>query len=362
MESSARRGVSLLALLGCAVGLQACGRLQSMSRVDPVSVAVYPGGLHKDETRSASGGGCTQFVRGINSYSLGAVNLDCFVFPEDRPPPTPARAISPDDRPPSNQLAYTRAAGNRMYRNRLTSLLIKQSDDICVEEMGQLTSNEATVNASLNILSTAATTAANIVTGDQAASILTGVGTLAGASRSHIAADVYRNTFAYAISRAITLERERQREKILARFNDAHDVYSVDEAIRAVNQYHGVCSFYKGLELVLASVEGDLRNRETQARQAQIRELEEQVRSFREQMMALPTTDTNGRAAYQRRIDALLNRIRDLRLAGAPLPSGQAGVAGGNAGGTTTQTAPAPGAPQPEPEQPPAEEEEDEEG
>lgn len=217
-------------------------------------------------------------------------------------------------------LAYARAASDRVDRNRLAQILMKHSDDVCTIEMGTITANQATVNSSLNILATAATTTANIVTGNQAQQILTGVGTFAGASRSHLNADVYRNTVAYAISRAITLERQRLRELIESRYGQSRADFTVDEAIRAANQYHGVCSFYKGLELVLASVEGDQRTRAAEARRAQIEELEQQIRRYREQMLALRKEE--DRQPYQERIDELLARIQALTLAGVPVPAG----------------------------------------
>lgn len=246
-------------------------------------------------------------MRGEGSFSRGAINLDCFVFPEDR---------NVDVKVKPARLAYARAVDSQRERNRLTALLLKHSDDVCVEELGQLTANEATVNASLNILATAATTTANIVTGAQAQEILTGVGTFATASRSHLNSNVYRNTVAYAISRAITIERKRLRDSLEAHYGDSENQFTVDEAIRAANEYHGVCSFYKGLELVLASVEGDQRSREAQAREAQIDELEEQIRSYQEQMRASDGQD----ALYLEKIKELLDRIQKLRLAGVPLP------------------------------------------
>jgi hypothetical protein len=297
-----RHGLMILTISIGAIALTGCARLGAMSRVDPLTVAVYPGGGHGQDP-ATSQINCP-LVRGVGSYSAGAINLDCFRFPED------LNAAQP-------RLAYARAVGSERERNRLTALLLKHSDDICVEEMGRLTSNEAAVNASLNILGTAATTTANIVTGNQAQQILTGVGTFAGASRSHLNSSVYRNTMAYAISRAITLERQRLRTAIEARYAQSPANFTVDDAIRSANEYHGVCSFYKGLELVLASVEGDQRSRDLQARRTQVDELEQQIRRYREQMRGLSDEDAGP---YRRRIEELLGRIQTLTLAMAPPP------------------------------------------
>lgn len=345
-------GTRALIIVCCsAIMLSGCARMGALSRVDPLSVAIYPGGGNTSE-RPAGATPRTDdcpLVAGVNSYSSGAVNLDCFMFPEDRPrnesslsdreqwnlreqeeAPSNAAGSATTRQPPvratrstghtTGPLAYSRAVRSPRERNRLAALLLKHSDDICVEEMGRLNSNESAVNTSLSILATAATTTSNIVTGELAQSILTGVGTLAGASRSHIAAHVYRNTFAYAVSRAITLERQRLRAQHEARRGQNTTLYTVDEAIRAVNEYHGVCSFYKGLELVLASVEGDQRSRDAQMRLAQISAIEQQIREQRAAMADLKPED---RAAYVTRINRLEDQKQGLVLAGAQLPDEQ---------------------------------------
>ena len=246
-----KRWATLL-LVGCAgVSLSGCARLGAMSRVDPASAAVYPGNFRpEDRGTAASAGQSSNFcpvVRGRSDFRPGAINLDCFRFPEDWEQP------AVDD--PRAHLAYTRAATNRVARNRLTSILLSQSDEICTIELGQLTANEATVNSSLSILDSGLTTAANVVSGTLARSILTGVANVAGASRDHLNAHVYRSQFSYALARAILIERDRLRRELEGRFDATPEAFSVDAAIRAVNEYHSTCSFYRGLSLVIASVE-----------------------------------------------------------------------------------------------------------
>lgn len=303
------RGILYCAAILSLSVLASCARIGATSRVDPPTVAVYPGGA---DDRPADTGwdpdktdGRCQLLRGIGGWTRGAIDLDCFKFLEDK------------DKDGAENLAYSQAAQNPEKRNRLTALLLKHSDDVCVREMGQLTANQATVNASLNTLATAVTTAANIVTGEQAKSILTGIGTFAGATRSHMNADVYRNTVSYAISRAVTLERRRLREGIEARYGQALGAFTVDDAIRAANEYHGVCSFYKGLELVLASVEGDQRTRDREARRAQIEDLQERIRDYHDQQLRAPS-GSGEKATYDTLIQELQQRIQQLVLASVP--------------------------------------------
>jgi hypothetical protein len=235
---------SVIGVLGIGASLTGCASqrnaLEAQSRVNPVSTAAYPQKF------------CPLVMASGSDTRMGAINLDCFAFPEvdaryDREEGrTPHYGIS--DR---RNLAYAMAAKNSIYRNRLTSILIKQSDDICVQELGRLTANEATVNTTLSILGTGFSTAASIVSGDLAKSILAGGATLAGASRDHINVHVYRNTIAQAISQVIWSERQLRQADIQKHYGQALEAWSIDDAIRDVNAYHAQCSFYKGLELLL---------------------------------------------------------------------------------------------------------------
>jgi hypothetical protein len=243
-------------------------------------------------------------ARGRSDFRRGAINLDCFRFPEDWDQPN-----IPDD--PRAHLAYTHAATNRLARNRLTSILLSQSDEICTIELGQLTANEATVNSSLSILDSGFTTAANIVSGTLARSILTGVANVAGSSRDHLNAHVYRSQFSYALARAIIIERDRLRRELEARFDTAPEAFSIDAAIRAVNEYHSTCSFYRGLSLVIASVE----SREN---------LERHQNALRVQAInrEIAQLTANARQLTTERQAPILTRISDLALERSRLSTG----------------------------------------
>lgn len=337
----------LLSTLGGA-SLSGCSRLGAMSRIDPAGIAVYPDGsrLRRSPTSEVQyniAHNCP-LVQGPGDFRSGAVNLDCFRFPEDWPD-----EMTPSDREQQivaragtmrPLLAYSRAASSTLDRNRLTALLMKHSDDVCTIEMGQITSNEATVNTSLSVLTTGFTAAANVVSGELAGAILTGGANLASGSRDHINAHVYRNQFAYAISRAITLERQRQREAIEARYSSNLADFTVDDAIRAANLYHSQCSFYKGLELVLASVENqDNLNRHLTAQARQQRS--EQIRTEVARLdAALRGRETDPTAAELRQMRDSL-RVESARL--ALTPDAPTATRGGAAEGGADETEPAVG-------------------
>lgn len=207
--------------------------LQAQSRVDPQTVAVYP----RNDPNPANANCPTSLPDDSHS---GAINLDCFNLPDQ-----------------TDATAYKKSAGEKdgTFRNRLASILMKQSDDVCTLELGRLTANEATVNTTLSILATSFATTSTIITGKTAKSILSGLAATSSASRGHINAEVYRNTLSTAVGRAIRLDRDRQKALLLANFVKTNKVYSVDQMVMDVNAYHQTCSFYYGLSLVVQAVD-----------------------------------------------------------------------------------------------------------
>lgn len=218
---------------GAAALLGGCTTLQNQSRVDPRTVANYP----RDDRIEGSTNCPTEI--GGDTHG-GAINLDCFRFP---------------DHGPNGNTAYELAVDRLVERNRLAAILIKHSDDVCTQELGRLTANEAITNTALATVASTLSGIATIVTGAHAKEIFAAGSGLATASRSHVNAHVFRNVLSTAISRAIHIERDKQRGAIQAQLAKDPTVYNVDQMVVEVNAYHQTCSFYRGLTLVLEAVD-----------------------------------------------------------------------------------------------------------
>ena len=229
----------------------------------------------------------------------GAINLDCFTFPE-------VDAVVKDeiisDR---TKLAYAMATIKSSDRNRLTSILIKHSDDVCTAELGRLTANEATTNASLSILSTGFSAAATVVGGELAKSILSGTATVLGASRDHINVHVYRNTIAQAVSQVIASERKKISDAIYSKYSDDKSIWSIDDAIRQVNVYHSQCSFFKGLELLLKAADNntDLQAyRSARAQQVTLTRIDDEISRLQGMLRLVNDDDQASREEVTKKI------------------------------------------------------------
>lgn len=143
---------------------------------------------------------------------------------------------------------------DRERRNSYIMSLVALADNICMEELAQLSGNQRGTNAILSILNTGLSTASTIVTGDGAHKILSGSATAIGASRDHINAEVYKNSFSRVVTKVIQEDRVKYLGKVLKKLQQKKEIYSLAAAIRDVNAYHHRCSYFHGLELITAVV------------------------------------------------------------------------------------------------------------
>jgi len=226
-------GFTCIAVSGC----QTWNTLESQARVDPRSIAHY---------RSAGGTltlstTCDKSTRLRGDAYDVAIDLDCFRFPSA----TPAQP---------GELAYSLAAQDDGSRNRLASILMKHSDDICTKELGDLSAREAITNTALGIATSVLKTVSSVVTGNNVKSWLSGGAAVTNATRDHVNAEVFRNVLTSAMAKAIGNERLILRDAMLAKFGTGRAAYPVDQMIMEVTQYHQNCSFYNGLVLVVDAV------------------------------------------------------------------------------------------------------------
>ncbi len=263
--------IRMVLLIGIGL-LGGCAKLGAAARVDPPVVARYP-------NAATSASDCASPSASKDSaVKHGAINLDCFKFPEANGPfvavkdpqvvvgrlsggavsnPTiqdgvisltiTGAKLAPD------LPAYDLAVADKRARNRLTAILLNKAGEICEKDQASITANQSALDGFLTVLTTGLASAGSLVTGERANAILAGTAAFVSGSRDNISAAVYRNQLAPAITAASAAERKRLLERIEARRNDSIVDYSVDDMIRSVNEYHQACSFYKGVELALTT-------------------------------------------------------------------------------------------------------------
>jgi hypothetical protein len=239
------RKLTILVLFSAALG--GCN-IGSMARVNPNTVASYGLADSGPGARAVAGSetnaGCP-FTSGLDDTANGAINLDCFRFPGSGAEAGTAyqQAAAPpvgsDDSP------------QRYARNRLAAVLMKHADDVCVLEKGRIVGREGALNFGLGTATTALSTAASVVSGELAKSILAGGAAFTSSTRAHASESFYRNQVTQAINAAMDGEREKVRGQIETGRKSSVADFTVDEMIRLVNQYHQACSYERGLQLLV---------------------------------------------------------------------------------------------------------------
>ncbi|HEY7811563.1 MAG TPA: hypothetical protein VIA98_14440 [Allosphingosinicella sp.] len=233
--------LSSVVLAGCNIG--------SMARVNPNTVASYgvPDGAARGKAFTGSGtNGACPFTSGLDDTANGAINLDCFRFPGSEKNAPTAYELA------ANALPGATNDARQVYaRNRLAALLVKHADDVCVLEKGRIVGREGALNFGLGTATTALSTAASLVSGEVAKSILAGGAAFTSSTRAHAAESFYRNQVTQAINAAMDGEREKVRGQIAEGREKSIALFTVDDTIRLVNQYHHACSYERGLQLLV---------------------------------------------------------------------------------------------------------------
>jgi hypothetical protein len=102
-----------------------------------------------------------------------------------------------------------------------------------------------------DFIATSTSTAATIVGGEQAKTILSGISALSNSTRSSANEHVYRGQITSAITKVMDGERTRILGILEGKHSLTVDDYSADDMIRLVNRYHQACSFQYGVQLLL---------------------------------------------------------------------------------------------------------------
>lgn len=320
-------------ILLCALLLGACN-VGSYARVNPNTVVSY--GVPDSGRRAVAPRGSTTnldcpFTSGLDDTTTGAINLDCFRFPDDS-----------SDGPTAYQRAAAVPPGgsdDRIYaRNRLAGILVKHADDVCVLEKGRIVGREGALNFGLGGATTALSTVATIVGGETAKSILSGAAAFTSGVRGHAAESFYRNQVTQAINAAMDGEREKVRGEIEKGRKETIANFTVDDMIRLVNQYHHACSYERGLQLLVKAAV----NQEGFNSIAANRTAAAEMATLAFERDAAQRAATQAKTDDERKLQ--LDRVKQLnesidaklgRAAGSASSSGgDSGTATGEAGGT----------------------------
>lgn len=173
-----------------------------------------------------------------------AFNLDTDLFPGGYP----CGASDGTKALPAYECAI-RATGTeqKFLRDRLQSIILNRSDEICRSHQGRILSNAATFDFGTGFISTVLSTASAAVGGEVAKTVLSAGSATSSAAGTGVRASFYQDIVASAVVNEINRLRQEVAEHIAERRKESSTTYTVDDAIRDANLYHFRCSFYEGL-------------------------------------------------------------------------------------------------------------------
>jgi hypothetical protein len=154
------------------------------------------------------------------------------------------------------QIQPLSADETRIRRNRLQLAIIDRSNSICDYHKGAIIAQKSMFDFSTSLLSTLLGTASGAVGGETAARILGAASGGVTATSAALNASIYQNLLTTAIIKSIENSREEfKANTIKPKRNESAANYSVDQAIIDANDYHRLCSFYRGI-VALADDDG----------------------------------------------------------------------------------------------------------
>lgn len=231
----ARIGVALAGL----VSLAGCSLLDTLHDKYVVDSAVVP---NKDHPTTGA-------------KIPGPINLDCYVFVEDEGSAAATDGPCAGWKNPTSgkKTAYKVVVGlmsdpasnyGMIQRNRLIEIIKDRADEICHIHKASILSNAAAFNFATSLTSTILSGVSSAVGGAVA---LSAASSSVGVLGTEIRANVYQNILAPAVLKKIDELQKERWKTIDGHFVDLGNAYTIDRAIRDLNQYHHECSFFRGI-------------------------------------------------------------------------------------------------------------------
>lgn len=164
---------------------------------------------------------------------------------------------------------------NEKDRNKLIREIMSVSDDVCELHKAGIISNSNNWNIATGSVSNVLSGLGSVVGGESTKAALSAGAALSNSTRSLVNQEVYANSLATTIIRAIDLKRGEARSAILQASEKQLDAYPVWAAIYDVDEYHRRCSFISGMIEVTKALEN---RKESQSQlRAHIAHLREEI-------------------------------------------------------------------------------------
>jgi hypothetical protein len=185
-------------------------------------------------------------------------------------------------------ITFADAKTNDKKRNDVAYLLIERSNALCRSHRAKIAAISSGTNFGLTELATALNTAGALVTGKEAANILTGIAGATNATRGAFNEHFYQDQLMPAILESIKNSRNNKYTEIVGKFTKTIDEYPASAMIVDVNDYHMRCDFLEGVAaLAAAAKKVKVTDKE---RQQEVEDLTKQLKGLQDARKSTTTT------------------------------------------------------------------------
>jgi hypothetical protein len=206
-----------------------------------------------------------------------------------------------------------RSSRPEWQRNEIIDALLAVSNDKCSEYAAHLKTFDGQTNSSFSIASILLGGVGSIVTGADAARILSGGSAIVSGSRVALNDSWFSNQTVHVLVAAFEKARERQRREIKNRQACPIKTYPLMSGFGDAMKYHGSCSLLTGLaETALAVERSDQPGLDTMRRQlADLASIREQASNLINATFSNESARTRNAAGEKQRTGLRLDQIQD---------------------------------------------------
>lgn len=153
------------------------------------------------------------------------VNLSEFRFPEDR-------------KATDGKTAYAQAAGNATHRNRLMAMLMNRSDRLYEIHVSKLTAVQKNIDTASDAITLTTASLAAVFTPPTTVRALATTAAITEGLQTSISENIYEQLLAPRLIRETQLARAEIRAKVDIKRSQPVDLYTVDDMLNDVQEYH----------------------------------------------------------------------------------------------------------------------------
>ncbi|MBT3845776.1 MAG: hypothetical protein HOF59_11530 [Gammaproteobacteria bacterium] len=143
----------------------------------------------------------------------------------------------------------------KVLRDNLVYEIATISDRVCSLHQATIIANDNVWNVSTGTLTNLFSAVGTVAGGEATKAGLAAAASLTGSARSLVNEQIYAETVGTAIVKGVSVAREKYFAELKLNLQEDYEKYTVQQALRDVQEYHRRCSFYYGVVEISRSLD-----------------------------------------------------------------------------------------------------------